>query len=183
METRNNSSNKTPSKPIKERLKARLVAIGFNKKEGVDYKHTFSPVANLATVRVLIAIATANQWPLHQLDIDNAFLHGFIDEKIYMTLPEGYTQALPRQVMKNPNLITLFVKQANSTFTVALVDVDDLLITGDSLAEIQILKAGLDHKFTIKDLRLAKYFLGIKICKTKEGTIGFVLMSYEYLYG
>ncbi|GKF23840.1 retrovirus-related pol polyprotein from transposon TNT 1-94, partial [Tanacetum coccineum] len=93
---------KTKYKPdgLVERLKARLVVRGFNQKEGLDYKHTFSPVAKLATVRVLIAIATAKQWPLHQLDINNAFLHGYIDEEIYMLPPEGYTKASPGQVCK-----------------------------------------------------------------------------------
>ncbi|GKB05825.1 retrovirus-related pol polyprotein from transposon TNT 1-94 [Tanacetum coccineum] len=84
---------------IVERLKARLVVRGFNQQEGLDYKHTFSPVAKLATVRVPIAIATAKQWPLHQLNINNAFLHVYIDEEIYMTPPEGYTKAAPGQFL------------------------------------------------------------------------------------
>ncbi|GJS59070.1 retrovirus-related pol polyprotein from transposon TNT 1-94 [Tanacetum coccineum] len=85
-----------------DRYKARLVIRGFDRKEGVDYKHKFSPVAKAATVRVLIsiAIATAKGWPLHQLDINNTFLHGFVDEKIYMKPPEGYTKASQGQVCK-----------------------------------------------------------------------------------
>ncbi|GKA30496.1 retrovirus-related pol polyprotein from transposon TNT 1-94 [Tanacetum coccineum] len=76
-----------------DKFKARLVVRGFNQKEGLDHKHTFSPVAKLAIVRVLIAIAIAKQWSLHQLDINNAFLHGSIEEEIYMLPPEGYTKA------------------------------------------------------------------------------------------
>lgn len=57
-------------------------------------------MAKLAIVRVVIALATTKQWPLHQLDINNAFLHGYIDEDIYMKPPQGYHKALPGQVCK-----------------------------------------------------------------------------------
>ncbi|GKC02526.1 uncharacterized mitochondrial protein-like protein [Tanacetum coccineum] len=80
------------------KYKARLVIKGFDKKEGRDYKHTFSLVAKLVTIRVLIALAIAKGWPLHQLDINNAFLHGFIDEDIYMQPPAGYAAASSGQV-------------------------------------------------------------------------------------
>ncbi|KAL2230838.1 UNVERIFIED_CONTAM: putative mitochondrial protein [Sesamum indicum] len=76
---------------IVEWHKARLVAKGYMQIEGVDYTERFSPVAKSVTVRLFLALATAFQWPLHQVDINNAFLHEHLDEEIFMTAPEGYS--------------------------------------------------------------------------------------------
>lgn len=73
-----------------ERYKARLVAKGYNQREGIDYEETFSPVAIVVTVRVVITLAVNNSWPLYQLDINNAFLYGNLSESVYMCQPEGY---------------------------------------------------------------------------------------------
>ena len=58
-----------------ERYKARWVLRGFTRRPGVDFDETFSPVVKPATVRTVLSLALSRRWPIHQLDVKNAFLH------------------------------------------------------------------------------------------------------------
>ena len=73
-----------------ERCKARLVAQGYSQKEGLDYDETFSPVVRSESVRSAIALAAMNGLSLHQMDVTTAFLHGDLEEVVYMKQPKGF---------------------------------------------------------------------------------------------
>ncbi|KAM1023651.1 hypothetical protein ACFX2A_045494 [Malus domestica] len=75
------------------RYKARLVAQGFSQEHDIDYLDTFSPMVRHTTVRIVLALAATNHWQLRQLDIKNAFLHGDLQEEIYMKQPQRFVDA------------------------------------------------------------------------------------------
>ncbi|CAN6304730.1 unnamed protein product [Urochloa humidicola] len=73
-----------------ERRKARWVVRGFSQRPGLDFDQTFSPVVKPPTIRTVLPIAASNSWPVHQLDVKNAFLHGDLHERVYCKQPAGF---------------------------------------------------------------------------------------------
>ncbi|CAN1170498.1 Retrovirus-related Pol polyprotein from transposon TNT 1-94 [Linum perenne] len=185
-----------------ERFKARLVARGFTQSYGVDYDETFAPVAKLNTIRVLLSLAANLDWPLHQLDVKNAFLNGDLIEEVYMNFPPGIRNPVAGQVCKLRKALyglkqsprawfdrftkavkeagyyqcqtdhTLFVKHSSTgNRSILIVYVDDIILTGDDIMEIDKLKAQLAKEFEIKDLGELKYFLGMEVSRSQQGIV------------
>ncbi|KAG7572644.1 Reverse transcriptase RNA-dependent DNA polymerase [Arabidopsis suecica] len=76
-----------------DKYKSRLVAKGFHQSYGLDYKETFSPVIKAVTIRIVLGHAESHRWPIRQLDVNQAFLQGTLNEEVYMSQPPGFVDA------------------------------------------------------------------------------------------
>ena len=66
------------------------MAKGHSQVQGLDYNDTFSPVSRMDSIRMVLAIASSKRWEVHHMDVKSAFLHGDLEEEIYMKQPEGF---------------------------------------------------------------------------------------------
>ncbi|KAL1200788.1 Retrovirus-related Pol polyprotein from transposon RE1 [Cardamine amara subsp. amara] len=182
-----------------ERYKARLVACGNRQVSGTDFDETFAPVAKMATIRSFLEVSASQNWEVHQMDVHNAFLHGDLEEEVYMRLPPGFRCSDPTKVyrlrkslyglrqaprcwfaklstaLKEYGFIQsipdyyLFMLERGSDRLHVLVYVDDLIISGSSPRLIANFKEYLSACFKMKDLGLSKYFLGIELARSPTG--------------
>jgi hypothetical protein len=87
-----------------DRYKSRLVAKGFKQRYEIDYEDTFSPLVKAVTIRNILSLVVSRGWTMRQLDVKIAFLHGFLEEEVYMKQPPGYED------QSHPNYICKFDK-------------------------------------------------------------------------
>ncbi|KAA3466823.1 Retrovirus-related Pol polyprotein from transposon TNT 1-94 [Gossypium australe] len=167
--------------------------------KGIDFHETFSPTAMIATIRTIIAMITTKNWELHQMDMHNAFLHGDLNEEVYMKMPPGFSSESPRKVCRlRKSLYGL--RQAPRCWFAKLVDslkeygfhqscsdyslfvfhkwhvkinvliyMDDLIISCNDCKVVQQFNEYLSSCFYMKDLGWLKYFLGIEVVRNARG--------------
>ena len=173
--------------------------MGNHQEEGIYYTETFAPVARMTTIRLFLDIAAKEYQEVHQMDVHNTFLHGDLQEEMYIKLPPGFRDKGETRVCQlQKSLYGLkqasrcwFVKLAHALraygFTQSrsdhsffvyskkgvrlriLIYVDDLIISGTSPQYIQIFKDYLSTCFNMKDLGTVKYFLGLEVARSKTG--------------
>lgn len=73
-----------------QRYKAKLVAKGFHQRAGIDYTATFKSIIKPSTIRIVLALAVSNGWPIRQIDVNNVFLNDMLKEEVFMVQPKGY---------------------------------------------------------------------------------------------
>ncbi|GKA14491.1 retrotransposon protein, putative, ty1-copia subclass [Tanacetum coccineum] len=172
----------------KPRYRARLVAGGFTQMAGIDYNEVFSPVVRHTSIRVILALTACKDYELEQLDVKTAFLHGNLEEVIYMRQPLGYEQDNKVCLLKRPlyglkqsprklymrfdeymlsngfkrssyDTYIYYRSYAPGEYIYLLLYVDDMLIACKSKAEIGSTKSLLKKEFSMKEPGKAKKIL------------------------
>jgi hypothetical protein len=171
-----------------ERHKARLVSKGFSQVEGIDYNETFSPVAKMNSIHLVLSLAASHKWEVHQMDVKSTFLHGDFQEEIYMEQPLGYVQndsslvchlkkslyglkQAPRAWYAKMDIFLLdtdfsrchfdpnvYTKKVGSHIIILVLYVDDLILTGSDPKLLNHVKTILKKKFEMTRLRLFALF-------------------------
>ncbi|RVW67994.1 Retrovirus-related Pol polyprotein from transposon RE1 [Vitis vinifera] len=125
------------------------------KRLGIDYEETFAPIAKLNIVRVLLSLAANLDWPLHQIDVKNAFLNGDLAKEVYMEIPPGFeTQTTRNKVCKRRRSLYGLKQSPRAWF--------------ERFTKV-VKKHGYSQEFEIKDLGNLKYFLGMEIARSRKG--------------
>ncbi|GJS66520.1 ribonuclease H-like domain-containing protein [Tanacetum coccineum] len=150
-----NALHKFHADGILSRYKARLVANGSSQQLGVDFDETFSPVVKPATIRMVLSLDVSRQWPIHQLDVKNAFLNGVLSETVYMHQPPGFIDS---RYPHHGNQVAYL-----------LIYVDDIILTASSPALLQQIIGSLHKEFDMTDLGALNYFLGVSAVRHSTG--------------
>jgi hypothetical protein len=181
------------------RHNARCVVRGFSQRYDIDYDATFSPVVKPATIRAVLSIAASRSWPIHQLDVKNAFLHDHLNKTVYCQQPPGFVDpTAPDHVclLQSPYMGSsrrpwrgtsvslasfsglasprrppthLSVYEEGADVAYLLLYVDDIILTASSTRLLRRITELLHSEFTMTNLGDLHHFLGISITRSSDG--------------
>jgi hypothetical protein len=182
-----------------KQYKARIVALGYQQIHGLDYSETYSPVARLTSLRILLAVSSYYGLVVHQMDVDTAFLNADLKEEIYILPPEGITvpegcnclrlkKALyglkqsPREWYDNLSCFLvsigfsklhadncIYIKYKDDSICIVLIYVDDIAIAGSNINIIDRIKNEFKNRYKMKDLGNIDHILGCTIDRNDVG--------------
>ncbi|GKA10795.1 retrotransposon protein, putative, ty1-copia subclass [Tanacetum coccineum] len=148
-------------------FKAHLVAKGYTQIYGVDYRETFSPVADIRAIRILLAIAAFYDYEIWQMDVKTDFLNGHLSED---QASRSWNKRFDVEIKnigftQNPDEPCVYLKASGSNVVFLILYVDGILLMGNNVTMLQEVKSWLCKCFSMKYLGEAAYILGIKIIR------------------
>jgi transposase InsO family protein len=182
-----------------ERHKAQLVSKVFSQVEGIEYNETFTPVAKMNSICLVISLAASHKWEVHHMDVKSVFLHGDLQEEIYMEQPPSYVQNDSSLVfrlnkslyglkqapqawyakMENFHIDTefsrchfdpnVYTNKVGSHLIILVIYVDELTLTSSDSKLLNHVETTLKKIFEMTDLGFLHYFLGLQVLQTNEG--------------
>jgi hypothetical protein len=192
-----------------QKYKARVVAQGFTQIEGIDYDETFAPVAKLASLRAILAIAAERNLELHQMDVKSAYLNGSLSNELFMSpppgfnVPDGMVLRLIKAVYgtKQGGRVwyeeisgtlrdmgytrtdadhAVFTRGAGSALSIIALYVDDITMVATTLASINRDKEALNRAYEMTDLGELSWILGMRVSRNRnEGWIAISQIKYS----
>jgi hypothetical protein len=182
-----------------DKHKARLVAKGYTQRKGLDFEETFAPVARMTSIRILLALAAHFHYRVYQSDVNSAYLNSFIDAVIFMQQAAGYEDkdhpdwvcklnkgiyglkqagwlwyAMYSDFLLEIGFIKLkgdpciYLRRTDEGLVIVGVYVDDTIKAGDDRA-IERFNRELNNRFSVKELGLAEYIVGIQLTQSETG--------------
>ncbi|KAK1666176.1 hypothetical protein QYE76_054335 [Lolium multiflorum] len=160
-----------------QRYKARWVVLRLSAR--VDFTDTFARLSNRARSAQL-HLAASRAWPVHQMDVSNAFLHGHLQEQVYCQQPIGFVDTeAPLGFRSTRSDASLFVYRTGHDMAYLLLYVDDIILTASTAGLLRQLTDRLRAEFALKDLGPLHYFLGIEVVRRADG---FFLHQRKYAH-
>ena len=194
-----------------DRYKVQLVVLANRQKYDLDYNETFILVAKMTTMHIIIALVAYQSWPLHQMDVNNTFLHDDLNEETYIKLLSSMSISTRTDICKlNHSLYGLkqapkawfeksqttlivfsltqsqydlfpFLYKKPNEIAILLVYVDNIIVTSPDMMTISEIQKLLNSTFYVKDLGQLIYFLRLKVHCRSQGIFFFFFYQNKYI--